>query len=650
MSHPSIPPSKKEPDPHGQLHLVVHAGPLAGKGYPITGDLLTFGRDPDNDITLDDTEVSRNHARLLRRGQQVIIEDLNSTNGTLVNGKPIVGQHPLQPADIITIGASVFGVRGFSAPRTVGMTQVSQEKPAYVPPAPLPPPAPAAVRPPAKSRDSSSSLSFLAIGGALALLFVVVLIAGVTAYFLAQGRDEYSSAPAVTITAPLNGKQFKINQPVTVQATASDPAGVVRLELWVDGQKTVEVSSPAAQGQSTFTASLQWLPPAPGNYTLHVKAFNQYGLESPPKSVMINVTPDEIAGLGTPTSTLTPASAATATPTYPYLVTHTDLNVRAGPGTPYDQLGVLPSGSTTEIVARDESRQWWQIRFSPAPNGLGWVISDPTYSKSANVENLPIAQAPATATATATFVPATATPVPATATPIPSATSIPATHTPTPVPPTGTLTPTPTPTGEAFSFEFNITPTTINRGETVVVRWRVKGVKEVYLQGQGVPGEGQFTESPQASKTYTLRVIKLDNTIYQEEKSVQVINAVAASGVSSLDPNEDIDFDEGDMPGDDFVWRVEDNGTKRFEAYDGVRLAPMPVMGSLDELTLERCLNASYNVYSFIDGSDVVNDPTNSLVPGRTACYMTQEKRYGKLRFPDARTDPLTVQWLTWDH
>ena len=114
------PDQSRQPDQR-QLQLVVHAGPLAGKGYPITSQMLTFGRDPDNDITLDDNEVSRHHARLLQRDDEIILEDLGSTNGTLVNGRPITGQHVLQPADIISIGSSVFGVRGFAAPATMGV-------------------------------------------------------------------------------------------------------------------------------------------------------------------------------------------------------------------------------------------------------------------------------------------------------------------------------------------------------------------------------------------------------------------------------------------------------------------------------------------------------------------------------------------------
>ena len=51
-----------------QLQVVVHAGPLAGKGYLFRGDTITFGRDPENDVAWEDTQVSRYHARIIRHG------------------------------------------------------------------------------------------------------------------------------------------------------------------------------------------------------------------------------------------------------------------------------------------------------------------------------------------------------------------------------------------------------------------------------------------------------------------------------------------------------------------------------------------------------------------------------------------------------
>ena len=183
MGHPSAFNSNQAQSDQ-QLQLVVHAGPLAGKGFPIKGDTLTIGRDPDNDISLDDEQVSRHHARLLRQEDQIIIEDFGSTNGTLVNGKPIVGQKVLQPADIISIGSSVFGVKGFAAPRTMGMTQLSSEPPPFPPPVQAPPvsPTPAPVSPPPASRRSAepSKVTLVAVGGALALIVTIIIIAAFT--------------------------------------------------------------------------------------------------------------------------------------------------------------------------------------------------------------------------------------------------------------------------------------------------------------------------------------------------------------------------------------------------------------------------------------------------------------------------------------
>ena len=117
-----LPPSEQETLQSGsQLRVEVHAGPLAGKGFPFLSNSLTIGRAPDNDIILDDVQVSRYHAVLQRQGNEVILQDLDSTNGVLVNGEQIHGPHVLQPTENITIGSSVFGVTGFPAPSTASM-------------------------------------------------------------------------------------------------------------------------------------------------------------------------------------------------------------------------------------------------------------------------------------------------------------------------------------------------------------------------------------------------------------------------------------------------------------------------------------------------------------------------------------------------
>ena len=118
-------------------------------------------------------------------------------------------------------------------------------------------------------------MTLLAIGGALALVVTILIIAIFVAYYFLAGDRGTAGIPQVAITAPTGGSQVQVNQPVTVQATASDPAGVVRMELWVSGQKISEASSPSQNGQPTLTASFQWTPPAPGSYTLEIRAYRK---------------------------------------------------------------------------------------------------------------------------------------------------------------------------------------------------------------------------------------------------------------------------------------------------------------------------------------------------------------------------------------
>ncbi|PHV10374.1 FHA domain-containing protein [Chitinimonas sp. BJB300] len=66
-------------------------------------DSLRIGRKPHNDLQIDNLAVSGEHARLNIIGQELFVEDLDSTNGTMVNGKPIQRQL-LQDNDVVEIG------------------------------------------------------------------------------------------------------------------------------------------------------------------------------------------------------------------------------------------------------------------------------------------------------------------------------------------------------------------------------------------------------------------------------------------------------------------------------------------------------------------------------------------------------------------
>ncbi|MEJ2254050.1 MAG: FHA domain-containing protein [Nitrospirota bacterium] len=67
-------------------------------------DVTTIGRDPSNDIRLNNMAVSRFHAKLYRQGWPFYVEDLKSTNGTFLNGKRVPWKEPLAHEDKIKVG------------------------------------------------------------------------------------------------------------------------------------------------------------------------------------------------------------------------------------------------------------------------------------------------------------------------------------------------------------------------------------------------------------------------------------------------------------------------------------------------------------------------------------------------------------------
>lgn len=80
--------------------------------------VLTIGRLPDNAVIVDNPAVSGHHARVVREGDQLILEDLRSTNGTFVNGRP-VARHVLQHGDAVLVGKHQLVYDQTTDPRAV---------------------------------------------------------------------------------------------------------------------------------------------------------------------------------------------------------------------------------------------------------------------------------------------------------------------------------------------------------------------------------------------------------------------------------------------------------------------------------------------------------------------------------------------------
>jgi pSer/pThr/pTyr-binding forkhead associated (FHA) protein len=71
----------------------------------IDDDEMFVGRRPSSHLVISDPHVSQTHARIRRSSGAILIEDLGSTNGTFVNGEPIVGPLALRHGDIVRFGA-----------------------------------------------------------------------------------------------------------------------------------------------------------------------------------------------------------------------------------------------------------------------------------------------------------------------------------------------------------------------------------------------------------------------------------------------------------------------------------------------------------------------------------------------------------------
>jgi predicted Zn finger-like uncharacterized protein len=89
-----------------KLSLAVIAGPDAGKMFAIETPRVVIGRE-EVDLPLDDPEISRHHAAIEVRGEDILLLDLGSTNGTFV-GDQAVNQAPLENQSEFTIGGSTL--------------------------------------------------------------------------------------------------------------------------------------------------------------------------------------------------------------------------------------------------------------------------------------------------------------------------------------------------------------------------------------------------------------------------------------------------------------------------------------------------------------------------------------------------------------
>lgn len=91
--------------------IVITSGPKAGLDLPLGTEPLTIGRSSEAGLVIRDDYTSSHHARLVLWGEQWMVQDLDSTNGTWLAGNRIASPVPISIGEPIKVGATTFELR-----------------------------------------------------------------------------------------------------------------------------------------------------------------------------------------------------------------------------------------------------------------------------------------------------------------------------------------------------------------------------------------------------------------------------------------------------------------------------------------------------------------------------------------------------------
>ncbi len=110
-------PSAPSPTPGGPAttaavsRIVITSGPKTGLELPLGNEPLTIGRSSESGLVIRDDYTSSHHARLVLWGDQWMIQDLDSTNGTWHDGARVTAPVPVNVGAPIKVGATTFELR-----------------------------------------------------------------------------------------------------------------------------------------------------------------------------------------------------------------------------------------------------------------------------------------------------------------------------------------------------------------------------------------------------------------------------------------------------------------------------------------------------------------------------------------------------------
>jgi hypothetical protein len=172
-----------------------------GEWFPLGNDVITIGRYSENDIVLADPQASRHHAEIIREGRRWVLHDLDSANGTFVNGRRITTPTVMRHGDLVRIGRIQLQVE---LPAAIARQDTLVERIA-----------PVAAAPP--RRRARLSLFFIAM----------LALAAVAAFFLLLlprfRPGDQEAVPTPAIQSPVVAAPTDLVTPTAVLPTAAQP-------------------------------------------------------------------------------------------------------------------------------------------------------------------------------------------------------------------------------------------------------------------------------------------------------------------------------------------------------------------------------------------------------------------------------------------
>ena len=218
--------------------LVCIEGAQLGRIFGVTPEGLRIGRDPANEIVVEDTGVSRQHARVLLHNGAVWVQDAGSRNGVFVNEQRVPDHRQVKLGDKLKVGATLFELR--AAPPTAAAAPVGAPPvgPHVAPPSDRP------VAPTAQAPGGGGGWKIWPV--VVAAVVVAALIAAVTllggkgggaserpttspAYSLSSALAEPTAGPGGSAAAPSGGAAPSVQEALAIAAGADAASQAARL-------------------------------------------------------------------------------------------------------------------------------------------------------------------------------------------------------------------------------------------------------------------------------------------------------------------------------------------------------------------------------------------------------------------------------------